>query len=60
MKESKSIKIEIIYDNEGKEMVNFTSEGFNEFEIIGLLTYYRDKTEIVSMQKKSKIKPKNQ
>ena len=46
----KFIKIEYVYDKDGNESVKFSSNGFNEFEIIGLLTYYRDSIEIKAMK----------
>ena len=52
----KFIKIEIDYDKDGKETILFTTSGFNEFEVIGMLTYYRDKVEIETMKRK-KAKP---
>lgn len=48
----KLIKIEIEFDKNGNETIVFTTKGFNEFEIIGALTYYRDKVEIEAMRMK--------
>jgi hypothetical protein len=52
----KFVKIEIKYDKEGNEFVDFKTSGFTEFEVIGLLTYYRDKVEIETMRRKTKVK----
>jgi hypothetical protein len=46
----KYIKITTVYDEDGNEAISYKSEGFNEFEIIGLLTYYRDSIEIKAMK----------
>ena len=48
----KYISIKIEYDNDGNETIVFDTKGFNEFEVIGALTYYRDKVEIESMRRK--------
>ena len=40
------IKITREFDKDGKEAIKYTSDGFTEFEIIGILTYYRDKIEV--------------
>ena len=45
------IKIERVIEKDGREVMNYKSDGFTSFEIIGLLTYYRDKIEIEQMRK---------
>ena len=51
------IKISRNFDENGKEIINFNSDGFTEFEIIGILTYYRDQIEAKMMHRE---KPKKQ
>jgi len=51
------IKISRNFDKDGKETIDFNSDGFTEFEIIGMLTYYRDKIEVNMMHRE---KPKKQ
>lgn len=46
----KYIKIEAVFDSEGVESIKYTSEGFTQFEIIGMLTFYRDQTEVDFMR----------
>jgi hypothetical protein len=48
----KFINITTIFDSEGNESIDFKSSGYNEFEVIGLLTYYRDQIEVTCMHKK--------
>ena len=45
----KYIRIEATDDDKGTLNLKFKTSGFNDFEIIGLLTYYRDKIEIKSL-----------
>ena len=49
----KHILIKIEYDSDGNETILFETKGFNEFEVIGALTYYRDKVEVESMRRKA-------
>lgn len=51
----KYIRIEIVKEEDGIESVLFDCKGLSEFEIIGMLTYYRDKVQIdVLNQKKDR------
>ena len=45
------IKIERVIEKDGREVITYKSDGFTSFEIIGLLTYYRDKVKIGQIQK---------
>ena len=48
----KYIKIEIVKEEDGIESVLFDCKGISEFEIIGMLTYYRDKVQIDVLNQK--------
>jgi hypothetical protein len=45
----KTKKIITIIENPDSKSTTFEVEGFNLFEVIGLLTYYRDKVETDAM-----------
>ena len=49
----KYIKIEIVKEEDGIESVLFDCKGLSEFEIIGMLTYYRDKVQIDALNQKA-------
>ena len=48
----KYIKIEVVKEEDGIESVLFDCKGISEFEIIGMLTYYRDKVQIDVLNQK--------
>ena len=56
----KFIKIEI-EEEDNIDKISFTTSGLNDFEIIGMLTFYRDKIEVNAMHKndKAKTEPEN-
>ena len=54
------IKITKEFDKDGKGVVNYTSDGFTEFEIIGILTYYRDKIEVARMYRQKPNKQESE
>jgi len=54
----KFIKIEEVISDDGEKNVSMDSEGFNIFEIIGLLTFYRDQLEVNKMYEANKKKEK--
>jgi hypothetical protein len=53
----KYIKIEFIEEDDDNTRIEFSTNGVSEFEIIGLLTYYRDKIEVDRMHGKPKTPP---
>ena len=55
----KFIKIEI-EEEDNIDKISFTTSGLNDFEIIGMLTFYRDKIEVTAMHKNDKIESKNE
>ena len=48
----KYIRIEVVEEEDGIESVLFDCKGISEFEIIGMLTYYRDKVQIDVLNQK--------